>query len=81
MQAGLDKDMKVEDQAFNQEPQEMLAVVPGVTPKNIKNIVLETENIREVANMTQGELEPLVGKAAGKSIHGFFNRNVMEEEE
>ncbi|KAK4088398.1 hypothetical protein Purlil1_7277 [Purpureocillium lilacinum] len=81
VQAGLDKDMKVEDQAFNQEPQEMLAVVPGVTPKNIKNIVLETENIREVANMTQGELEPLVGKAAGKSIHGFFNRNVMEEEE
>ncbi|OAQ94390.1 DNA repair protein RAD1 [Purpureocillium lilacinum] len=81
VQAGLDKDMKVEDQAFNQEPQEMLVVVPGVTPKNIKNIVLETENIREVANMTQGELEPLVGKAAGKSIHGFFNRNVMEEEE
>ncbi|UNI24362.1 DNA repair protein RAD16 [Purpureocillium takamizusanense] len=81
VQAGLDKDMKVEDQAFNQEPQEMLAVVPGVTPQNIKNIVLETENIREVANMTQGELEPLVGKAAGRSIYGFFNRNVMEEEE
>ncbi|KAJ6444111.1 MUS38-like protein [Purpureocillium lavendulum] len=81
VQAGLDKDMKVEDQAFNQEPQEMLAVVPGVTPKNIKNIVLEAENIREVANMTQGELEPLVGKTAGKAIHGFFNRNVMEEED
>ncbi|QPG94602.1 hypothetical protein C2857_006510 [Epichloe festucae Fl1] len=81
VQAGLDKDMKVEDQAFNQEPQEMLAKVPGVTPKNIKNLVLETENIKEVANMSQSELQPLVGQAAGKAIHGFFNRNVMEEDE
>ncbi|KAM4064886.1 ERCC4 domain-containing protein [Hirsutella rhossiliensis] len=81
VQAGLDKDMKAEDQAFNQEPQEMLAVVPGVTPKNIKNLVLATENMREVVNMEVTELEPMVGKAAGKAIHGFFNRNVMEEED
>lgn len=80
VQAGLDKDMRAEDQAFNQEPQEMLAVVPGVTPKNIKNLVLATENMREVANMEVKELEPMVGKAAAKAIHGFFNRNVMEEE-
>jgi DNA excision repair protein ERCC-4 len=81
VQAGLDKDMKAEDQAFNQEPQEMLAIVPGITPKNIKNLVLETENIKEVANMSVGELEPLVGKVAGKAIHGFFSRNVMDEDE
>jgi DNA excision repair protein ERCC-4 len=81
VRAGLDRDTKVEDQAFNQEPQDMLAIVPGVTPQNIKNIVLEAENIREVANMTVGDLEPLVGKSAGKSIYGFFNRNVMEEED
>ncbi|EQL00276.1 MUS38-like protein [Ophiocordyceps sinensis CO18] len=80
-QAGLDKDMRAEDQAFNREPQEMLAVVPGVTPKNIKNLVLATENMREVANMGASELEPMVGKAAAKAIHGFFNRNVMEEED
>ncbi|EFZ01255.1 ERCC4 domain protein [Metarhizium robertsii] len=81
VQAGLDKDMKAEDQAFNQEPQEMLAKVPGVTPKNIKTLVLETENIKEVANMSVGDLEPMVGKVAGKAIHGFFNRNVMEEDD
>lgn len=81
VQAGLDKDMRVEDQAFNQEPQEMLGKVPGVTPKNIKNLVLETENIREVANMSQSELQPLVGQGAAKAIHGFFNRNVMAEDE
>lgn len=81
VRAGLDRDMKAEDQAFNQEPQDMLAVVPGVTPQNIKNIVLETENIREVANMLEKDLEPLVGKTAGRKIHEFFNRNVMEEDD
>ncbi|KAG5982449.1 hypothetical protein E4U55_001897 [Claviceps digitariae] len=81
VQAGLDKDMRVEDQAFNQEPQEMLGKVPGVTPKNIKNLVLETENIREVANMSQSELQPLVGQAAAKAMYGFFNRNVMAEDD
>ena len=78
--AGLDRDARVHDQAFNQEPQDMLAVVPGVTPKNIKNIVLEAENVREVANMSEAELEPLVGKTSARTIYAFFNRNVMEED-
>ncbi|TFB03403.1 DNA repair protein rad16 [Trichoderma ghanense] len=81
VQAGVDKDSKVEDQVFNQEPQEMLSIVPGVTPQNIKSLVLDTENIREVANMTEKELEPIVGKASARQIYGFFNRNVMEEED
>lgn len=80
VRAGLDKDMKAEDQAFNLEPQEMLGIVPGVTPQNIKSLVLETESIREVANMTEAELRPLVGEEAGRKIYKFFNRNVMEEE-
>lgn len=77
---GLDKDMKVEEQAFNQEPQDMLAAVPGVTPQNIKNIVLKTENIREVANMTAEELAPLVGKSTARQMVDFFEKNVMEED-
>ncbi|EXM34812.1 hypothetical protein RAB80_011089 [Fusarium oxysporum f. sp. vasinfectum] len=81
VRAGLDKDTRAEEQAFNQEPQDMLAIVPGVTPQNIKNLVLKTENIREVANMTVQELTPLVGTTAGRQIHGFFNRNVMEEDD
>lgn len=81
VRAGLDKDTKAEEQVFNLEPQEMLAIVPGVTPQNIKNIVLEAENIREVASMTVGELEPMVGKSAGRRIEEFFMRNVMEEED
>ncbi|KAI1114688.1 DNA repair endonuclease XPF [Nemania sp. NC0429] len=78
VRAGLDKDMKAEDQAFNREPQEMLGVVPGVTPQNLKTLALETENVREVANMTVEELDPLIGKEAARKVHGFFHRNLID---
>jgi DNA excision repair protein ERCC-4 len=82
VQAGLDRDsMGAEEQAFNTEPQEMLAVVPGITPKNITNLTLETESIREVANMTIDELEPLIGREAARHVHGFFNRDLIEDED
>ncbi|KAI1407763.1 DNA repair protein, partial [Hypoxylon sp. FL1857] len=78
VRAGLDKDMKAEDQAFNLEPHDMLSVVPGITPKNIKNLTLETENIREVANMSKEELEPHIGREAARQVYGFFNRNLID---
>ncbi|KAK3311360.1 uncharacterized protein B0T15DRAFT_521181 [Chaetomium strumarium] len=81
VKAGLDQDTKADEQVFNAQPQEMLAAVPGVTPKNIMNIVLETENIKEVANMTAAELEPMVGKAAAATICGFFAKDLLEDEE
>lgn len=78
VRAGLDKDMKAEDQAFNLEPHEMLGVVPGITPKNLKNITLEVENVREVANMSEAELAPHIGKEAARQVHGFFNRSLID---
>ncbi|KAH6662208.1 DNA repair protein [Plectosphaerella plurivora] len=79
VRAGLDRDMRAEDQSFSVEPQEMLGIVPGVTPKNIKTLILETENIREIANMGTDELAPLVGQESARKIYGFFNRNVVED--
>lgn len=78
VRAGLDKNDRAEDQAFNVEPREMLGVVPGVTPKNIKNVTLEADNVREVANMEVSELEPLIGMQAARQVHGFFNRNLID---
>lgn len=80
VRAGLDKDAPAGEQTFNAEPQEMLAAVPGVTQKNIANIALETENIKEVANMTVEELEPLVGREAAGKIYGFFAKDLLEDE-
>jgi DNA excision repair protein ERCC-4 len=79
VRVGLDKDMRAEDQAFNREPQDMLRVVPGVSAKNLKNLVIEARNIQEVANMSVAELKPAVGKEAGRQVHRFFNRSVLED--
>ncbi|VBB73513.1 Putative DNA repair protein rad16 [Podospora comata] len=65
--------------AFNPEPGEMLAAVPGVTPKNIGNITAKMENIKEVANATVEELSALVGKEAGRQIERFFGRDLLED--
>ncbi|KAK0733647.1 hypothetical protein B0T26DRAFT_631017 [Lasiosphaeria miniovina] len=80
VRAGLDKDAMAEEQTFNTEPQEMMAAVPGITLKNITNLTLETENIKEVANMAPEELEPFVGKEAARKIHGFFTKDLLEDE-
>ncbi|KAH6855181.1 hypothetical protein B0I37DRAFT_364119 [Chaetomium sp. MPI-CAGE-AT-0009] len=82
VRAGLDGDgdAQAEEQVFNPVPQEMLGTVPGVTQKNITNLMLETENIREVANMTVEELNPLVGKEAAGKICGFFAKDLLEDE-
>jgi DNA excision repair protein ERCC-4 len=79
VRVGLDGDMKAEEQAFNREPQDMLRTVPGVSAKNLKNLVLEAGNLREVANMSLEELKPVVGKEAGRQVFRFFNRSVLEE--
>jgi DNA excision repair protein ERCC-4 len=80
VRAGLDGDgdAQAEGQVFNAVPQEMLGAVPGVTQKNIMNLVLHTENIREVANMTAEELNPLVGKEAAGKICGFFAKDLLD---
>ncbi|KAH9207876.1 hypothetical protein DL95DRAFT_260378, partial [Leptodontidium sp. 2 PMI_412] len=74
---GLEGGQKAEDQSFNREPQDMLRVVPGVTGKNIKNLVLEMGSLREVANASVDELEPAVGREAGRQIYRFFNKSVL----
>lgn len=79
VRAGLEKDQSAEEQPFNQQPEEMLMHVPGVTSKNIKNLTLETENVREVANMSAAELEPMVGIEAARRIAGFFEKDLIED--
>jgi DNA excision repair protein ERCC-4 len=78
VRVGLEGGQKVEDQSFNREPQDMLRVVPGVTGKNIKNLVVDMGSLREVANASVEELEPTVGKEAGRQIHRFFNKSVLD---
>lgn len=81
VRAGLSKDQTAEAQPFNQQPEEMLLQVPGVTGKNLRNVTIAAENIKEVANMTVEELQPMVGIEAARKINGFFGKDLIEDEE
>ena len=67
------------DQSFNQTPQDMLRAVPGISEKNLSRITLEVANVRDVSNLTEAELDELVGKEAGRQVYRFFNRSVVED--
>lgn len=70
----------IEHRIFNQLPQDMMRVVPGVTANALERLCLETESIKAVANMSVEELDPIVGKEAARQIVRFFNRSVFDDE-
>lgn len=67
------------DQSFNQTPHDMLRMVPGMSEKNLSRITLEVESIADVSNLTEEELDVMVGKEAGRQVYRFFNRSVLED--
>lgn len=79
VQIGLIAGEDPSDQSFNQTPQDMLRAVPGITAKNLPRITLEVNNIAELSSLSEAELEPMIGKEAGRQVHRFFNRSVLEE--
>lgn len=79
VRAGLDPHARADDQPFNLEPQEMLAAVPGVTPANLRTLVMETESIAAIAIMDAPALEPIVGRESARQISEFFKKDIIEE--
>ena len=78
VQIGLASDEDPEERTFNQVPQDLLRAIPGVSNKNAARLYLDTANVMEVANMDLMQLDPLVGKEAGRQIYKFFNTSVFE---
>lgn len=68
----------IEHRTFNMLPQDMLRAVPGVTPQALDRLIVEMENLSEVANMDVEQLNPLVGKEAARKIVGFFQKSVFD---
>ena len=75
---GLDADETAGDQTFNQMPQDMLRHVPGITAKNLKILTLEVDSLKELANMEEDEVSEMIGKEAGRQVHRFFNKCVLD---
>lgn len=78
---GLEGDEDPDERTFNTGPQDLLRAIPGVSAKNASRLYLHCRDIRTIANMTLDELDPLVGKEAGRQIRKFFDRSVFEGEE
>lgn len=68
----------IEHRTFNLLPQDMLRAVPGVTPRALDRLIIETDNLHDIANMELEQLDSLVGKEAAKKIYGFFRKSVFE---
>ncbi|KAJ5595510.1 uncharacterized protein N7459_001718 [Penicillium hispanicum] len=68
----------IEHRTFNLLPQDMLRAVPGVTPQVVDRLILETEDLHEIANMDVEQLDPLVGKESARKIVGFFRKSVFD---
>lgn len=68
----------IEHRTFNLLPQDMLRAVPGVTPQALERLIIETDNISDIANMTIEQLDPLVGKEAARKIVAFFQKSVFD---
>jgi DNA excision repair protein ERCC-4 len=68
----------IEHRAFNLLPQDLLRAVPGVTPQALERLIIETDNISDIANMSEEQLDPLVGKEAARKIVAFFRKSVFD---
>lgn len=81
VQIGLDEGEDPESKTFNQAPQDMLRAVPGITgnEKMLQRITFNVGSVLQLANMSEGELNELCGREAGRQIHRFFNRDVVDD--
>ncbi|OAK98359.1 DNA repair protein [Phaeosphaeriaceae sp. SRC1lsM3a] len=81
VQLGLDPEMQGADEmrSFNQTSQDMLRALPGVNESIVMTLMLRTESIAELANMSEREICWLIGTDVGRRVHRFFNRSVYEE--
>ena len=79
VQIGLGMGDDPETRTFNQTPQDMLRAVPGVSNKAFNSLVLEYDNVQEIANAEEGELAELIGHENARQIRNFFDKSVWDE--
>ena len=79
VQIGLENGDDPETRTFSQIPQDMLRAVPGVTSKALNRLIIEYENVQEVANAEEEELAELIGHENARQIRNFFDKSVWDE--
>ncbi|OLL25916.1 DNA repair protein rad16 [Neolecta irregularis DAH-3] len=61
--------------SYNQAPQDFLRSMPAISSKNYKNLMLEVENLRTLSNMSQRQIQNIVGLEAGRAVYKFLNKD------
>ncbi|KAJ4297450.1 DNA repair protein RAD16 [Kalmusia sp. IMI 367209] len=80
VQLGLDPSVQGEEmRTFNAVSQDMLRALPGVNEQIVGRLMLEMENMGELANMDERDLCKVVGTDVGRRIFRFFNRSMYED--
>lgn len=81
VQIGLDAGEDPHTRTFNQTPQDMLRVVPGIdgNEKIMQRIMFNVDSMWELANMSEEALSELSGREVGRQVFRFFNRDVIDE--
>ncbi|KAG7728382.1 hypothetical protein KL948_004249 [Ogataea haglerorum] len=64
------------DTYFNDTAIELIQNIPGISSVNVHLIINKVRNIRELAQMSEAELAPLVGQEAAGKIVRFFERSI-----
>ncbi len=80
--AGLGAEGGEDDEAgrtFNQTSMDMLREVPGMNEKNIVSASLEIQSLHSLANLDEDGICAVLGKATGREIYRFFNRNISQD--
>ena len=79
VQVGLQEGEEPGEVNEDQDNIDMLRRIPGVNGKNIVRIVYGVEDLRTLSNMSEADLDPIVGMEVGRQIFRFFNRNVFDD--
>ncbi|KAF2116586.1 DNA repair endonuclease XPF [Lophiotrema nucula] len=80
VQLGLDPEMQGDElRSFNQVTQDMLRTLPGASEKIVTQLMLEVENILDLANMEEKDICRVIGTDVGRRIYRFFNKSLYDD--
>lgn len=66
------------DNSYNLTPQDVLLALPGLTTKNYRLVSNSVRDLKELCDMTQEEMNHLIGVEAGRRLYAFLHKNVQQ---
>ncbi|CAA7266441.1 unnamed protein product [Cyclocybe aegerita] len=58
----------------NTAAEELLRCIPGITASNVKKVMNQVENVRELCCLSLTQVQAMIGKDAGKACYDFIHK-------